>query len=110
MKRREVDEAAVEILDQHSEALEALDAADHRLGFPPELLLERGRLLRIEIASVAGDPGRDPRPARGRDRECAPARYELLRDRPHLVEQLVRFLRREVALRHPSIIARRVRR
>src|SRR6188768_809723 len=107
---REVDEPAVEVLDQDAERLQLLDRTRDRLGLPLELLVELARLLRVEVAAVSRDPLGEPRAPGSRDREGAPVGDERLGDRPHLLEQRVRLLRSEVPLRHPSIIARRVRR
>src|SRR3954453_15472679 len=68
-KSRKVDQAAVEVLYEHAEPLEALHAFGDRLALTLELLLERPRLLRVEVAAVAGDPLgelRPPRRGRGR--------------------------------------------
>ena len=109
-ERREVDEPTVEVLHDHAQALELLDAAGDLLRLALELLLEGARLLRVEVATVARDPPHELRLPGRRNRHRSPVRDELLRHGPNLTEQGICLLGREMPLRHPSIIARRVRR
>ena len=96
-KRREVDEAGVDVLDDRADAVDAVHAArdpDPRL---LEQRGERGELLRVDRAAVA----RDPRRKLAALGLCAPLRPpvldELLDERPDLLQQRSRLLGREVA-------------
>src|SRR3954447_3250086 len=109
-KSRKVDQAAIEVLYEHAEPLEALHAFGDRLALTLELLLERPRLLRVEVAAVAGDPLDELRaPRRGRGHRVTVG-DESLRDRAHLFEMGVGLVGSEVARAHPTITARRARR
>src|SRR5262249_34111053 len=54
-ERGKVDESAVEVLHEHTQGLELLDAAGDGLALALEPFLDRARLLRIEVAAVARD-------------------------------------------------------
>src|ERR1044071_8421011 len=54
-QRREVDQAAVEILHLHPELLQQGHSSSDRLGLPLELALQLTGLLWVEVAAVAGD-------------------------------------------------------
>jgi hypothetical protein len=99
-----VDEPAVEILDQNAEFLEASDAPSQRSGLTIRACFEPGQPARVERPSVTRDA-----PAKLRSlclalQQRTTMRDELLGQRPHRGERLVRLLNREVALCNESMI------
>ena len=78
-------------------------ARDARHGFV-QPLLHLLELARLEVAPVARDPGRQLGLLLLKRDERAPVLDELLGQRPHLVECLVRLVRCEVAWRHARMI------
>jgi hypothetical protein len=95
--RRKVEQASVEILDEHARRLNPLDSLRELAGRAFELLVGLGEVRRRQVAAV----GADLRPKRGTarlrlDQPPSPLDH-LFGERPQLRERLVRLLDREVA-------------
>lgn len=94
---REVEQTAVEILDEHAGRLDLLDAAGERARGPFQLGVRLGEVGGRQIAPVAGNLTAELGAERLRLDERAAALHHLLGERAELGECLVRFVEREVA-------------
>jgi len=104
----EIDESLVGVLDERSQAVDRVHAAGERLQFVRNALVELDRHARIDPAAVAGNLGSEAPPRVARLGERTPMLDQLLRERPDLAEQRVRFLEREDAFGHTVMIENEV--
>ena len=102
--RGEVDEPLVEVLHEPARFVDPRHAARDPGHRHVQLLLHVLQLVRLDIASVARDPGRQRGLPLLQLDERAAVLDELLGQRPHLAESLVRLVRCEVAGRHARMI------
>jgi HAD superfamily hydrolase (TIGR01549 family) len=100
----EIDESLIGVLDQRSQAVDRVHAAGERLQFVRNPLVELDRHTRIDPAAVAGNLGSEATSRVACLGERAPMLDQLLRERPDLAEQRVRFLEREDAFGHVVMI------
>ena len=104
----EVDEARVEVLHDAPELVDRVGAARDARVVECDLLVEGRRGRHVDTAAVPGDLERDLGPRRLRGHERRAVLDEPFGQRPHLVEQRVRLVTREVPRGHPRIIERTV--
>ena len=103
--RREIEQPAIEVLDQHAVRLNFLDEPCDLGRLALERLVHVDELLGLEATSVSCDlPGQLGARFR-RDRQGLPARDQLLGHRPKLLEQLVRLGWSEDPRSHAAIIS-----
>jgi hypothetical protein len=95
--RREIEEAGVEILDEHAGRLDLLDAAGERARGPFQLGVRLGEVGGRQVAPVARDLTAELGTEHLGLDERAAALHHLLRERAELGERLVRLVEREVA-------------
>ncbi len=100
----EVDEALVEVLHEPARRVNPRDAARDAAHRFVQALLHVLQLMRLDVAPVTGDPGRQHSLPLLEVRERAAVLDEGLGQRPHLLECLVRLVRCEVAGRHARMI------
>lgn len=96
----EVDETAVDVLDDRADLVDRLDAAREARGRRLDPPLERLQLARLDAPTVAGDPGCQLRLTLLRLGERAAVLDHPLRERLHGDERAIRLLRGEVASSH----------
>jgi hypothetical protein len=102
MVRREVHQAAVEILHLHTQGLELGDEARDLAGGVGDLLLELTNTLRVETATVAGNPHLDTLEPLAHMKEPATRLNELLEQRTNDLEGRVRLVLSEEL--HPGML------
>ena len=104
---REVDQARVEILDEHAHRLDLADRPRERLRRLLDRGLQRAELRRRNAAAVAGDALRDVVAPLLRVVERALALDHRLDQRPELGKRCICLVGREDARRHRTMIAAR---
>src|SRR5437763_17009359 len=97
---RKVDETLVQVLDEHAERVELLDAVRDLGRLALDRRSELVDLVRPDTTAVAGDLGGDASVADGRDGEQPAVGDHLLRKRAHLRQELVCLFGREIAFGH----------
>src|SRR4029453_7207052 len=103
-RRRGGEETSIEILDQRTNLVDARDAPGDPRDLLVEPLLHVLELVRLDVAAVPRDPHRDRRLAFLELHQGAAVPDQLLGQRTHLVERLVRLLGSEVPLLHARMI------
>lgn len=104
--RREIDEAAVEVLHKRPGLVDPCDASRNRSRTVAQLLFHRVELGRVEVAAVTRDRLREPSVAFLQDGQRSPPLDHLLGERTDDRERLVRLLGGEVPRSHGGMIGR----